>query len=254
MKAKLLIFGGTTEGRALALACSRQGREAVVCTATGYGQELVEALPHVTVHSGRMDALAMAAFIQNGEFGAVVDATHPYAIEVTDNIQKACAGAGCRYVQVHREDTAGPEGSEGIHSVPDVAGAVAYLAVTTGNILLTTGSKTLEAFCALPGFQERLFARVLPDAATIAHCNALELHGKNIIAMQGPFSHDLNAALLRQLDCRFLVSKKSGREGGLESKLSAARQVGVEVVLIRRSSPETGCPLAEVLRLLGLTS
>ena len=251
MKGNLLIFGGTTEGRILAEACSSQGRPVVVCTATGYGQGMVAALPHVAVHAGRMDAECMVSFIKNGKFTDVIDATHPYALEVTENIKAACARAECPYLRVIREDTATDE-EGGIFSVPDEDAAVTFLSGTTGNIFLATGSKSLSRFCALPGYASRLYVRVLPDAGVIAHCNALGLLGKHIIAMQGPFPHSLNVALLRHLDCRYLVTKSSGKEGGLEAKISAAREVEAQVVVVRRQTQDTGYTLAEIMRFLEL--
>ena len=252
MKGKILLFGGTTEGRALAEACSRQGRPTVVCLATDYGQGMVAALPHVTVRTGRMDADSMTLFIKDEEFAIVVDATHPYALEATDNIRAACARAGCSCLRVIRDDTT-PCHASGVLLVPDAPAAVACLAATAGNIFLATGSKTLDIFCTLPDYAARLYVRVLPDARAIARCNALGLHGKHIIAMQGPFSHALNAALLRHLECRYLVTKSSGREGGLEAKTSAAREVGATMIVVQRQGPDAGYTLAETMQLLGIT-
>lgn len=251
MKDSILIFGGTTEGRLLCEALSESGREAVVCTATAYGGALVNDLPHILVRSERMAAEAMAGFISDGAFGTVVDATHPYAREATRNIREACAGTGCAYIRVVRETPEAPRPSR-IRSVPDMDAAVEYLAETTGNVLLTTGSKDLARFCRLPDFGRRLYARVLPDADAIRACNELGFAGEHIIAMQGPFAHDLNLALLRRFNCAYLVTKNTGGAGGLDAKLSAALEAGAEVLLVERPEKESGHTLGEALALLGL--
>lgn len=249
MSGKLLIFGGTSEGRVLCEALSRQGREGVVCTATPYGGGMVDGLPGITVRSERLNSEKMEAFIQAGTFDRVVDATHPYAQEVTLNIRAACERAGVQYIRVLREKLAD---AAGIRLLPDIRAAVDYLNGTSGRVLLTTGSKELEPFCALHEYHNRLFARVLPDAEVIRHCNRLGFSGAQIIAMQGPFSHDLNLAMLRQLDCRYLVTKNTGSAGGLENKVSAALEAEVEIVMIARPLEENGQTLAEALELLGV--
>ena len=251
MKDRILIFGGTTEGRILCEAFSKSGRDATVCTATAYGGAVVDSLPHIRARSGRMDAEAMAGLIIAGSFGTVIDATHPYANEVTRNIREACDKVHCAYIRVIRGERPEP-GASGIRSVPDMDAAVDYLAGTIGNILLATGSKDLARFCRLPGFQDRLYARVLPDATVITACNELGFAGGHLIAMQGPFSHDLNLALLRQFSCMFLVTKSTGRAGGLDEKISAARAAGAEVILVERPDRESGHTLDAVLGLMGL--
>lgn len=251
MKGNILIFGGTVEGRLLCEACSKNRREAVVCTATAYGSALVHGLPHIRVHSERMTTEAMAGFIASRAFSAVVDATHPYARDVTRNIREACAKAGRAYIRIAREERESPC-SSGIRSVPDMDAAVDYLAGTFGNVLLTTGSKALPRFRRLPDFARRLYVRVLPDAEVIRACNDLGFAGERIIAMQGPFSHDLNLALLRQCGCAFLVTKNTGRAGGLDEKISAALEAGAEVILVERPEKESGYTLDEALALLGL--
>ena len=106
--------------------------------------------------------------------------------------------------------------------VEDTAGAVEYLKQTEGNVLLTTGSKELKAFTALPDFEKRLYARVLstPEVATMAA--SLGFVGKHLICMQGPFSKELNTAMLKQFDAAYLVTKDSGKVGGFEEKLLSA--------------------------------
>ena len=116
------------------------------------------------------------------------------------------------------------------------AEAADWLKGTKGNILLTTGSKELSAFAPLGG--ERLYPRVLPLASSLASCQAAGVPSRNILALQGPFSRELNEALIRQYHIRWLVTKDGGRTGGFAEK-AAAEAVGAALVLIRRP-PEEG--------------
>ena len=168
-----------------------------------------------------------------------VDATHPYAVAVTENIRRACSQAGvpCRRLLRGASETAG------VTAVGSAAEAAALLAGREGNILLTTGSKELGAFSALPS--ERLYPRVLPNHESLSACEGAGIPHRNILAMQGPFSTELNEALIRQFHIAYLVTKDGGKAGGFEEKLRAAKNTGIELVLIRRPE-ETGESFEEI--------
>ncbi len=248
MSGTLLIFGGTTEGRRLCEVLSTAGRKAEVFIATDYGAALLRGLPGITVRVGRLDAAAMTAVIRAASGAAVIDATHPYARDVTLNIVQACAETGAEYIRVLREERNLP----GVGTVENTAAAAAFLSGVEGNALLCTGSKELIAFCRVPDYRNRLYARVLPTAEVLRHCAELGFDGSHVIAMQGPFSHDLNVAMLRHCRCRYLVTKNTGTAGGMDEKISAARETGAELVIIDRPLDETGLSLEDVLVRLGL--
>ena len=249
MSGKLLIFGGTFEGRTLCERLSAAGMPADVCTATAYGSERLTPLAHITVHSRRLDAGEMLHFIRKGGFVRVIDATHPYAREVTENIREACGIAEVEYIRLLREEKMYPT----LRTVESVAAAVEFLAGQEGRVLVTTGSRNLAAYCRLPDWSKRLFIRVLPSPEVMAHCYDLGFTGDHIIAMQGPFSQELNAALLRQFDCAWLVTKNTGIAGGMEEKIAAAQETGAKVLIVDRPMKEAGLSLVEVLNLLGLS-
>ena len=168
---KFCIFAGTTEGRELAEFLSSQGDRASVtaCVATDYGETLLAGAPNLHVLAGRLDEGQMAALLKETDFDLVLDATHPYADVVTENVAAACREAGREYLRVLREDSAVPEGTV---FLPDTAAAVEWLSEHEGNILLTTGSKTLGAYSGIRDFAKRVWARVLPMEASLVSCEA----------------------------------------------------------------------------------
>lgn len=247
---RILIFGGTTEGRLLAEYCHQQEIEAYVSVVSGYGADLLPESEYLHVLSGRMAGDAMEGFMKRASIRAVFDATHPYAAEATRNIKEACGRAGVSYLRVTRESAAAenPGGDSGkgpaaafasqvvyVHSVEE---AVCYLKDREGDILVTTGIKELAAYTALPGYEERLYVRVLPSCAAISACEDIGIRGKRIIAMQGPFSEEMNRAMMRQLGVRYLVTKEAGTAGGFLEKLSAAEALSVTAVVIGRPLEE----------------
>lgn len=230
-KSKILIFAGTTEGRELAEFLSEREVEAEISVATEYGETLLSPGPFLKIHQGRMEEGEMEAFFREEEIGTVVDATHPYAVVVSENIREACTHTGTEYIRLLREQST--DTADCIF-VEDTEGAVEYLKQTEGNVLLTTGSKELKAFTALPDFENASMPGVLstPEVATMAA--SLGFVGKHLICMQGPFSKELNTAMLKQFDAAYLVTKDSGKVGGFEEKLLSAREAGAKVILIGR--------------------
>ena len=123
--------------------------------------------------------------------------------------------------------------------------AAEFLCGTEGNIFLTTGSKELAKFTVIPDYKERLFARVLSIPSVISACAELGVEGKHLIGMQGPFSTEINEAMLRQYQCSYLVTKDTGLAGGFPEKMEACRRLGVISVIIGRPLKEEGLSLLE---------
>lgn len=239
---KILLFGGTGEGRELAEWMLSQGLDATVCVATEYGETL---LPDgAQVHVGRLDAGTMEILMAGG-YTLVIDATHPYAVEVTKNIRAAAQATGLPCLRLLRQS----DREDGCQKAADMAAAADLLEGLPGKVLLTTGSKELDAF-ARPGLRERCCPRVLPMADSLERCLALGFPPKNIICMQGPFTKEMNLATLRQFHVRTLVTKDTGGYGGFRAKADAAREAGCDLVVVERPQTEEGLTLEEVQRRL----
>lgn len=246
---RVAIFGGTTEGRRLGAFLAGNGIRVDMFVATAYGEELVEPMEGLTVTARRMDATEMAVRLRVMSCDCVVDATHPYAREVTANIRAACRETGIRYLRLVREE--GGASGDGVIEAADTVEAAKLLAQIPGRVLLTLGSKELAAFTGLADWRDRIVARVLPSPQVVAGCFDLGYTGKNLICMQGPFTHGMNVATLEQVGAKIMVTKDSGREGGFHEKLSAAREAGAKVIVVRRpEANEEGHTLAQLEALL----
>lgn len=220
---RILLFGGTTEGRLLARRLTELGHSVIVSVATSVG---VEGLEQLNVRVGRMEAVEIAALL--GDFELCVDAAHPYAQLLHQNLRSACESAGVPLRRVSRMEST----LEDCLIVRSAMESAEFLSHTDGPVLLTTGAKELDAFCGLE--VTRLYARVLPTHESLAACEKIGLPHRNILALWGPFSLELNEAILRQYGIRWLVTKDGGRTGGFEEKRLAAKRCGVGVILIRR--------------------
>ncbi len=234
---EILIFAGTTEGRKLSECLSKADILHTVCVATEYGEIVLTENACAHVHRGRMDVEEMSAFISDGQFSAVVDATHPYAQVVTENIRNAMKGMDIPYIRLKREtdDSYDYDKIRSFECNEDCAEALLQI---NGNILLTTGSKELSVYCGYESLKDRLYVRVLPGLESLSLCNENGIMGKHILALQGPFTVDMNEAMLRQYDISCLVTKKSGRAGGYIEKLEAAKRLDIPVYVVERANVE----------------
>lgn len=246
----VMIFAGTTEGRKLAEYVSEKGFDCYVSTATEYGGELLEHLSGIHVLSGRMDEQQIREFIQEKNVDIVIDATHPFATAVSEHIRNAAKKEGVSLIRCLRKETKEADGTEGnvvkVHSVKE---AVQYLCTVRGNIFIATGSKELRAYMAIPDYKKRCYARVLSTRSSVEESTAIGFEGSHLFAMQGPFSKELNVALLRQTGASYFVTKESGKEGGFLEKAEAAREAGAVLVVIVRPR-ETGMTMEQVTKWL----
>lgn len=238
---KVLLFGGTDEGRKIAEYLAEKSMTALVCVATEYGAKMLP--KNVEVLQGRLDKPEMVKLMKSHNFTLCIDATHPYAGEVSENIDKASREANLRLYRVVRRQSEIEYGRT-FRSASEI---VEYLSYKEGNIFVTIGSKELSEFSTI---SDRVFARILPDAGAVKKCNDAGFSGRHLICMQGPFSVDLNAAIMRETEAKFLVTKESGLAGGFAEKTEAAKEVGAEVLILERPREETGINLDEVFKII----
>lgn len=235
---EVLVFGGTSEGRALVEWLDARGSAQVVaCTATAYGASLLAGGAHVSLVEGPLSARQKDELVAAHDFACIVDATHPYALHISDSIAEMGRAYGLDVIRVVRGEAAGDGGWTSVASVGEAGG---HLSSTAGNVLLTTGSKDLAAFVRALGDPSRLYVRVLPVVGSLERAAAAGVPASHVIAMQGPFSQQLNEALIREFGIRHLVTKQSGSAGGFDEKARAAQACGIELVVVERPRQESG--------------
>lgn len=225
---KVLIFAGTTEGRELAELLADSNIKCSVCVATDYALELMND-KRLDVHCGRLTEEEMEVLMRDGSFDVVVDATHPYAQIVSQNVRQAADKESISLIRLHRSTESAEEGFVSFKTHEECS---AWLSFQTGNILLTTGSKDLGSYAKNETIKNHLFVRVLPGEESIRLCTANGITGRQIIAMQGPFSAQMNECILREYSIDWMVTKISGHAGGFEEKVEAAKKAGVGVCAI----------------------
>lgn len=234
-----MIFGGTTEGKQIVLLMEEMHIPCYVSVATAYGEKVLpENMQFCKVITGRKDVEQMCDFMRVHSISKVLDATHPFATEVTQNIKNACRECHVSYLRILREQK--EKMDEHVIYVSHTDEAVRYLSTHEGRILLTVGSKELGAYTKVPFYKERMLVRMLPLEASIAQAERYAYPGEHLLLKKGPFSVKENEEDIRAGTIDYLVTKETGREGGYPEKIEAVRNCGIQAIVIRRPKEEGG--------------
>lgn len=229
---KLLVFGGTSDARRLIQRISDQ-HQVTFCVVSDYARHLLpEESEQLQILVGPKDAAAIEELMLSHDL--VIDATHPYAESIHQTLERVVPTE--KYRRLIRPLPV----TEGFRDYTEM---VDYLVDRPGNILLTTGMRSAEAFKDLA---ERAWLRLLPDPKNLQAVIDVGFSPSHLIAMQGPFSEQLNRALLEDLEIQFLVTKASGQAGGYAEKVAAAESLGVELLVLQPPQAE-GLSLEELL-------
>ncbi len=246
----ILVLSGTEEGKEIVRRLHKEGFSLLTTVATEYGKKMFEQMGLEAIClQGRLDTDGFSRLIAEKGIDTVVDATHPYAVEVSQNAMDACKKTNVRYLRFERKEIPIPKHPL-IHNVKTMAEAVNKAKLLGKKIFLTTGISSVARFIVLKDEKE-LYVRILPIPEHIALCLDVGIPPANIIAMHGPFSEDLNRAMFRQYKINTVVTKDSGEVGGILEKLNAALSGGIDTIVIERPRiefPKVLSSIDEVVR------
>ncbi|MHB8841724.1 MAG: precorrin-6A reductase [Candidatus Aquicultor sp.] len=248
----ILVLGGTTEANQLIQLLIEKNIRAIVSTAYDFAEEFIPKDPLITHRSGKLNRDGLQALIKQNAIKVVVDATHPYALEVSDNARIACEATAARYVRLERDSSETVEGANIYRSATHEEAIVK--ACELGNtIFIATGSNHAKAlFDAAKGKHCDIYIRVLPDEASINKCLEAGFAKDRIITGIGPFSYEDNRMLWDELGIDVVITKDSGVVGGLPEKLKAAEVLAISVIVVDRPHPasEGSLSIPEIVRAL----
>ena len=247
----IFVLAGTQDGREIVRLLLEQGHDVAASVVSRYGGEL---LAHACgqrclINDKPLDEAALKAYLQEHDIRLLVDASHPYAANVSRNAIAVCQALSIPYIRYERDlSKLDYDRITVVHSYEEAAQAAAALGK---KIFLTTGSRNLDKFVHSPDLKDcELTARVLPTAEVIGLCESLGLDAGHIVALQGPFSQELNRELFRKYGAEVIITKNSGTIGGTDTKFAAAAELNLPIVLIDRPKLNYPCithDYAEVL-------
>ncbi|MGL5368585.1 MAG: precorrin-6A reductase, partial [Cetobacterium somerae] len=227
------VIGGTKDSRDFIESFPFK-EKLVVTTATEYGGKLLENIEDIKVFCKRLDLEGMNKFIEENNIEKIIDLSHPYAEEVSRNAIESSKVKEIDYIRFERENLVS---EDGVIEFSELDIMIKYLEELEGNILVTLGSNNLHKFQNIKN-KSNIYFRILPKWEMIKKAEDLGVLPKNIIAMQGPFSKELNVAMMRQLNIKYIVSKKGGNTGGEREKIDSAKEIGAISIMLSRPNVE----------------
>jgi len=245
---KLLIFGGTTEGRELAEYLTSDDKysarfDITLSVATSYGAEFIDR-HKVKMLVGRLTSEDILTLLYNEKFDYVIDSTHPYAIEVSKNIRKSMQNfSASKYIRLLRRKS-DLSNCILVDSIEEACDKTA-----DGNVLASTGSKQIAEYKTLNDFESRLYARVLPTEESVNLCRDAGLDDSHILTNTGAVSLEDNLMMIDKYDIKNIISKDGGAKGGFNEKKEAALLRNIRFIVIDRPS-EDGMTYDEVVSFL----
>lgn len=249
---KIFLIAGTEDGRNLAKFLLDAGHKVTASVVSDYGKKILSQYKNLEVSEKILDADDLQKILRAENFETLIDASHPYAENISRNAIDACKNSAVKYIRYERAEI--QLDYEKIFRVASYEDAAKKSAALGKNIFLTTGSRNLEKFLRCDAVKNcNVTARVLPTAEVLAACEKF-LSPKNIIAIQGKFSVELNAELFKHAKAEVIVTKNSGEVGGADTKIAAAKILNLPVVVIDRPKifyPNVAKTFEEVADLIG---
>lgn len=225
MHPNLLILGGTTQASRLAESCAAHKLNATLSYAGRV--ERVKPQPIPTRSGGFGGAEGLAQYIQSNNITHLIDATHPFAAQISGNAITAARSLALPYCAFTRPAWQ-PQSDDDWQIIPSLEAAIDWLERPAMRVMLAIGRQYLSAFEAQP--HHHYLLRLVDPPITPPN-----FPNHQIVISRGPFTLASDLELLKQHHIEVIISKNSGGEGA-RAKLDAARQLGLQVVMIERPS------------------
>ena len=234
MEYNVLVIAGTTESRqVIEKLLSENPKEKILASvATQLGREMLLEYD-IDVPVGRLDYDGFLSLLSENPCEKIVDASHPFAKIVSETVKKAADATGIPYERYERTNI--QYDYEGIVHAKNVQEAITLLNELDGNVFLTTGVNTAAAYMSgVENGAERLFIRVLDNVSSLEGCAKAGYPQSHVFGKMPPYTVEDNVKLIKKTGAEVLVSKDSGKTGGVDVKVEACRQTGIKMILIDR--------------------
>ncbi len=241
----VVVIYGTAEARKIVSLLEAGGVSTLTVVGSEYAGAGIRTDEDRVVRAGP-DQEWWVGLLTERKVGCLVDATHPFRSTLSEAAWLACTGTGVPFFRFYRPEIRLPD-SPLIHTVAGFDEAAVVAASLGRTIFLTTGSGNLETFLGQDAVQgRRVVVRVLPEARLITRCRELGVLPRDIVGLQGPFSVRFNQAIFAAYGADVVVTREGGRSSGTSSKIKAALNLGLPVVIVVRSdnprlAPEQVC-------------
>ncbi|EPY6471032.1 cobalt-precorrin-6A reductase [Clostridium sporogenes] len=230
----IALILGTSEGREILSLLNKFTDNILISTATAYGGEILKNYKYKKLNTKPLSKEELSNMLKENQVNILIDASHPYALEVTKNAREVSKDLNIEYLRYER-----PSSSEEFKENKKVVFLEDYkdlneaLKNIKGNILNTSGSRNMDKILDLK-LENRIIHRVLPSVKVLEDCFNLEVKVEDLMAIKGPISKELNKAFIKDYDAKALILKDSGPQGGTKEKILACLECDIYALVIRR--------------------
>lgn len=236
---RIWLIGGTQESAQLAIALIQAQISCVVTVTSDSARLLYPDHPLLAIWVGRLDAVSLPAFCQTYAVAAILDASHPFAVEISQLAIQQAPTLTIPYLRFERSAMATEVDSQNIHYLNSFETLVKGDYLSGQRALLIVGYRPLHWFRPWQA-QANLFARILPSIQALEAALAAGFTGDRLLALRPPVTADLERALWQQWQITTVITKASGTPGGEDIKRQIAAELGVTLLIISR--PEMAYP------------
>lgn len=230
---------GTSEGREILKIINKYTDEVVVSTATEYGGKLLKDFKLKHLNTKPLDKDGIKNLIKEFDIKVLVDASHPYATEVSKNAIESAKNMEIDYVRFERQGVLSSSSYKNIIKIKKYDELKEVLKDIEGNILNTTGSKNIKNILNVNS-KNRIIHRILPSSKILEEVLNLGVKVEDVIAIKGPISYELNIGFIDQYNAKAIITKDSGNAGGTLEKLKACKDKNIKLIVIEKPKMEYG--------------
>ncbi|WP_055668770.1 cobalt-precorrin-6A reductase [Desnuesiella massiliensis] len=230
----IALILGTSEGRKILSLLNEFTEDICITTATDYGGELLKSYKYKNLNTKPLDGEALTQWLKENGAKVLIDASHPYALEISKTAQQVCNHMNIEYIRYERPSIYEKYKNEKlVIEVTSYEELGSKLKNVEGTLLNTTGSRNIKKILDL-SLSNRIVHRVLPSLKVMEECFALNVRVEDLIAIKGPIGYSLNKAFIEEYEAKGIILKDSGLEGGTEEKIRAAIDSKIPVYIITR--------------------
>lgn len=241
---------GTSEGKKILEEVNKFTDDIFVSTSTKYGSELLEKYSIKHLNSKPLNYDGFKEAIEKFNIEIFVDATHPYAKEVSETLIKVCTDLGVKYIRYERKSYFDEiENNENIIRIDYYSELKSVLENIDGTILNTTGSNNVDTINNL-NLKNRVIHRILPSHTILKRLIENGTKIEDIIAIKGPFGRAINDGIIKEYDIKAIITKDSGLEGGVKEKVESALENNAKVILLNKPKVQYGVSFNNVKNLI----
>ncbi|ACA55515.1 cobalt-precorrin-6X reductase [Clostridium botulinum A2B7 92] len=230
----IALILGTSEGREILSLLNKFTDNILISTATAYGGEILKDYKYKKLNTKPLNKEKLLNMLKENQVNILIDASHPYALEVTKNAREVSKDLNIEYVRYERPSSAEEfKENKKIVFLEDYKDLNKALKNIKGNILNTSGSRNMDRILDLK-LENRIIHRVLPSVKVLEDCFSLGVKVEDIMAIKGPISKELNKAFIKDYDAKALILKDSGPQGGTKEKILACLECDIYALVIMR--------------------